>query len=238
MVCVYEDKENCNFPIAAEAEIVGSKFACEESMRQPTIIFNQPTSFLIKNDWFGCGDAVITGGPNNEAMFRMVRMGGSVLGKSNVMNINNMEGEPILSMREHRYGGGVAMELCQTDSSGQNPVPICRVVRKVCKMTIHDRYHVELVGSNAKVNYPTIDCKGHWPKKFTFLEAGKSGKQLASVQKTNIKKWQLNLSAGEDVLFFLGIACAIDRISHECKQRKATFFAIGAAVNGVAHSGH
>ena len=29
---------------------------------------------------------------------------------------------------------------------------------------------------------------------------------------------------------FLRIACAIDRISHEVKQRKATYFAIGVAV--------
>ena len=34
-----------------------------------------------------------------------------------------------------------------------------------------------------------------------------------------------------NVVLFLGIACAIDRISHEVKQRKATTsFAIGVAV--------
>ena len=36
-----------------------------------------------------------------------------------------------------------------------------------------------------------------------------------------------------NVLLFLRIACAIDRISHEVKQRKATYFAIGAAVDSA-----
>ena len=106
------------------------------------------------------------------------------------------------------------------------------ITRNFCKLTIHNRYEVQLLGPTA-LNYRpavrpfSIDCKGHWPKRFT-LEATHSGEQLASVRKTNVKKWQLHVSAGEDILLFVGIACAIDFISHESPQRTTTNVAIGA----------
>ena len=190
-----------------------------------------PTSYLINNNWFGGGNADITCQTNHEVMFQMVQLGGSVLGRKNIMTINNMAGEPMLSMQEQRYGSGTAMELCRYDPSSPNtPVPFCRVVRKICKMTLHNRYEVHLIGSSKTTNnHQVIECNGQWPKKFTFEACRKNGiQELASVQKINFKKWKLNVSAGEDVLLFLGIACAIDRISHEAKKRKATWFAIGA----------
>jgi len=200
--------------------------------QQPVYGGDYPTSYLISNDWWGGGNADITCQTTKEVMFQMVRMGGSVLRHTNILSIQNMAGQPVLSLREHKYGSGTAMELCRYEPAApETPVPFCRVVRKLCKMTVHNRYEVHRIGSaKTTSNHQVIACHGQWPKKFTFKQGRK---ELASVQKTNVKKWKLNVSAGEDVLLFLGIACAIDRISHEAKQRKATWFAVGAAVDSA-----
>ena len=236
----YTNTINDTTPMAEYAEAFPVYDQTNEATLQEQQQFyacDYPTSYLISNNWFGGGNADITCQTNNnEVMFQMVRMGGSVLRRNNIMSINNMAGQPVLSMREHKYGSGTAMELCRYDPSAPDtPVPFCRVVRKLCKMTIHNRYEVQLIGAyNTGINQQVVECNGHWPKKFTFEGCAKHGtKEMASVQKTNFKKWKLNVSAGEDVLLFLGIACAIDRISHEAKQRKATWFAVGAAVDSA-----
>ena len=133
--------------------------------------------------------------------------------KNRELVINNMSGEPTLSMKEHAYGSGHAMELCRVDPTAPNPamtaVPIYRIVCKRCKHTLHNRYEVQLLGETAMNCSSSIQCKGNWPKSFTF-EA--SGKELATVDKIIGNKWQLNVSAGGDVLLFIGITCAIDRM--------------------------
>jgi len=222
-----------DIPIAVQ--VAEPVLVVSEEKRQQVMTFDEPSDFLIKSDWFGGGNAEITVGPNNEALFQMVRMGGSTLCKTCELTINSMSGEQLLSMREHKYGGGVAMELCRFDPLSQNPntaVPICRVSRNFCKMTIHNRYEVRLLGPMAENGYSTIDCNGHWPKSFIF-EAGHSGEKLASVQKSKLKKWQLNVSAGEDVLLFIGIACAIDRLSSDCRERKAIIIGTAGVIGGV-----
>jgi len=205
-----------------------------EPVVQQIMTYGEPTDFLIKNDWFGGGNADITS--NDKAVFQMVRMGGSVLFKSCELVINNMSGEPLLYMKEHTYAGmgGRAMELCRVDPSAPNPamtaVPICRIIRKGCKLTMHNRYEVQLLGQTANNYSSSIDCNGNWPKSFTF-EAG--GTKLASVDKSGVKKWKLDVSAGGDVLLFIGIACAIDRMSHESKQRKAVIIGTAGVIGGA-----
>ena len=232
----YTNTINDTTPMAEYAEAVPVEDHPHDAKvpepQQPVYGGDYPTSYLISNDWWGGGNADITCQTTKEVMFQMVRMGGSVLRHTNLMSIQNMAGQPVLSLREHKYGSGTAMELCRYDPAApETPVPFCRVVRKLCKMTVHNRYEVHRIGSaKTTSNHQVIACNGQWPKKFTF-EQGR--KELASVQKTNVKKWKLNVSAGEDVLLFLGIACAIDRISHEAKQRKATWFAVGAAVDSA-----
>ena len=53
---------------------------------------------------------------------------------------------------------------------------------------------------------------------------------LSPPSPTAVGETQHSSNNNKHVLLFLGIACAIDRISHEVKQRKATYFAIGVAV--------
>mmetsp|Transcript_30507 Transcript_30507/g.32876 ORF Transcript_30507/g.32876 Transcript_30507/m.32876 type:complete len:230 (+) Transcript_30507:52-741(+) len=223
-------QNNDQIPVAVAAPV-------EPVVKQEVMTYGEPTEFLIKNNWFGGGNAEITS--NGEAVFQMIRMGGSVLFKNCELVINNISGEPILSMKEHTYGSGRAMELCRVDPSSPNPamtaVPICRVVRNNCKLTLHNRYEVQLLGQTAENYSSSVDCNGNWPKSFTF-EA--SGKELATVQKSSPKNWKLNVSAGGDVLLFIGIACAIDRMSHESKQRKAIIFGTAGAIGAIGTAGN
>lgn len=225
----YSNQNKNQIPVAEATPV--------ESVVQQILTYGEPTDFLIKNDWFGGGNAEILS--NNEAVFQMVRMGGSVLFKNNELVVNNMSGEPLLCMKEQRYGGmgGSAMELCRVDPSSPNPamtaVPICRVIRKGCKMTMHNRYEVQLLGQTARSYSSSINCKGNWPKSFTFES---NGKELASVQKPCPKKWKLDVLAGGDVLLFIGIACAIDRMSHESRERKAIIFGTAGAIGAISGS--
>merc|ERR1711966_292663 len=66
--------------------------------QQPVYGGDYPTSYLISNDWWGGGNADITCQTTKEVMFQMVRMGGSVLRHTNILSIQNMAGQPVLSL--------------------------------------------------------------------------------------------------------------------------------------------
>ena len=175
-----------------------------------------PIDYLIKNYWAGDGNAEVTA--NNETLFQMVQMGKCVDPKICHWAFDNMSGEQLLYMRESTHGSGRAMELYRSDPSSPNSqatVPICRIIRKFYKATLHNRYEVELLDPMTKNHYSSIDCNGHWPKNITFEANLNGGEKLASVKRNTFQKWQLQVSAGEDVLLFIGIACAIGRLSHE-----------------------
>jgi len=232
---------------ATLTEVLSKLASNQNQSTNPTskVTLDEATDFLIRNDWFGGGTAEITS--NKEAVFKMVRPQETVSSSVDChLTINNMSGQPLLALNQHdftkpgvqssRMNEKRGMTLSRFDLSSSSPdtiVPICMITRNYCKLTIHNRYEVELVGPTA-LNYDpanrpfSIDCKGHWPKSFTF-NATHSGEQLANVKKTMANKWQLHVSAGEDILLFLGIACAIDFMSHESPQRTTTNVAIVAA---------
>ena len=112
------------------------------------------------------------------------------------------------------------MELYCSDPSTPNfqakTVPICRIRR-----TLHNRYEVELLGPMTKNHYSFIDCDRHGPKDFIFKAHHNGRDKVASVKRNTFQEWRLQVSAGEDVLLFIGITCAIGCMSYEeAKRRK------------------
>jgi len=124
---------------------------------------------------------------------------------------------------------------------GPKEQPICRVRRKYfrkkrrfaflgAKTTISLGTFVELLGPLA-YNGPSIDCDGYWPNfmKFTSRDGfedddnTKSNRNpsntigLASIRKQVFRdnKWQLNVSPEQDVLLFVGIACALELLNRK-----------------------
>ena len=219
-------------------KIVASSYSSSTQPEQLfTLSLNHPQDFVIRNT-SNSGNADVTIGSNKTPCFKMVRKGGVVLAMNTEFVIMNMKKEPLLTMKESRYGGGTTMTLCLYNPllpQDQDPVPICRVTRKVCNLTVHDRYEVELLGPLAQ-HYPNVKCNGHWPHNFTLDDSEGNGETLVSIKKRQMgHKWKLSVSEGQDVLLSIGIACAIDRIGHEVKARKATYVGIGLAIGSIGH---
>lgn len=194
--------------MSALNELLLNSIKIKQSNRTSKVAVDKPTDFLIANDWLKHGHAEITS--NNETVMNMVLTGGKKKTDDCQLTINNIDGKPLLYMKQD----GRMITLSDSELSS---TPICKIARKLCKLTIHNRYEVQIIGPTALKYSPdispfSIDCKGHWPKSFTF-EATHSGEQLASVQKTIVQNWQLHVLAGEDILLFIGIACAIDLIN-------------------------
>ena len=183
--------------------------------------FEEPTDFIIKTYWSGDGNAEIT--VNNKEVFKMIRLEqllDPTIVSAYKIAIDSLSGDRLLSIRESQNVHGLEMELCRLDpavTNSQTAVPICKVIRKHNKLTMHSRYEVQLVGDSS-----SISCAGHWPTGFTFEEA--TGKNLASAAQTistNLQEWKLQVAAGGDVVLFIGIVYAIGHMSQETKQQKA-----------------
>ena len=72
-----------------------------------------------------------------------------------------------------------------------------------------------------KNHYSFIDCDRHGPKDFIFKAHHNGRDKVASVKRNTFQEWRLQVSAGEDVLLFIGITCAIGCMSYEeAKRRK------------------
>jgi len=194
------------------------------------ITFDKPTEFIIKNYWAGDKNAEIT--VNNKEVFQLVQMQAPNMC---TFAIDSMSGDRLLSIRKPWNSNERELELLRsTDPSVSNsqtasgPVPICKVVRKSNTVTMHSRYEVQPLDPTVK----NFDCNGHWPNGFTF-EANPSGETLASTTKSQPidfndplgtgQEWKLQVSAGEDAVLFIGIACAITYMRHETSESKKRF---------------
>jgi len=197
-------------------------------------LFSIPKDFIIKNDkWFGGGESGIvaeilvpTKLKEDEVMYRMVCFdaeydtGGDFKGCKVVLK--NLQGKSVLIFTNYIIAGAAAVELLcplnihENDYQSQlaTATPLCRVHRKFDKLTIHNRYEIEMLEQASRQNhYENIDCVGKWPKKIIFV-ARKSRQELAFGERNLVNNgWKLHVEAGEDALLFIGIACAIDRIS-------------------------
>jgi len=237
------DGDDDNKDSKDDDNIVDAVYAVAEADASPVSeIFSIPKDFVIKNEqWFGGGDAEITipntiGKPDedDEVMYKMVCFDTELdaIGEFKTCKVvlKNRDGNSVLIITDYLVDGAVAMELfCPLDihesdyaTQLRTATPICRVSRKFNKFTIHNRYEIELLDTSAiqmalQNKYEAIDCEGHWPKKMQFV-AHESRKELAFGERNFKNNWALHVEAGEDVLLFIGIACAIDRISYEYKM--------------------
>ena len=197
------------------------------------MVFDRPKTFIIKNEWFGRGNAQIT--TTGSPCYKMIRTGGLSTLRNTKLIITDLSNQPLLKLKEYRYKSGVAIEL-------QNPrgAPICRIYRQGFKLTIKNRYNIELLDQGLKsYKYPAgITCQGTNMLPIQFdLTDDNSGQTLATMKK-NLQivtvggsKWHLDIPAGhdeDDAILFLGITCAIDRIHTEVKKRKGKSSHVGA----------
>jgi len=187
-----------------------------------TIAFDHPQRFKLRNRMWGFGDATITG-PGGLPWFRMVRTNASFFDMGEIFKnchfvITTMAGEPLLAMQEQFSWMNYVYDLYRFDPSRPGvQIPVCRVIRR-WSWSITDQYVVQLSGPMA--HHPPVGCQGRWPNQFTL---GGAGGAYATVDKKMFAwndTYHVQVAAGQDVLLFLGISCAIDRIHHEVEDAR------------------
>lgn len=97
-------------------------------------------------------------------------------------------------------------------------VPVCRVVRRWTLFEPCDHYVIQHY-SNVGLNGP-VACSGSWLNQFTLTAGGvvaaSVDKKLFSLTDT----YRVRIAPQMDVLLFVGVACAIDRIHHEVEDER------------------
>ena len=109
-------------------------------------------------------------------------------------------------------------DLLRIDPRTRAHVPVCRIVRQWTPFSATDHYTVSHFG-NVGLHGP-VACSGSWLNRFS-LTAG--GLPAATVDKrffSMTDTYRVRIAAQMDVLLFVGIACAIDRIHHEVEDAR------------------
>jgi len=187
-----------------------------------TIAFPHKLTFELRNRWWGWGDASITG-PGGHPWFQMQRTNPSLFGeafKNCQFTICTMRGEPLLLLQETFHWASYEYGLFRIDPRTRQPIPVCRILRQWGNnfLRVTDQYDVELFPAMAGLGF--IQAQGRWPNQFTLSA---NGIPVATVDKQLFSltdKYHVGIEPNCDVLLFIGIACAIDRIHHEVEDRR------------------
>jgi len=188
-----------------------------------TITFPREQTFELRNRMWGFGDALLRG-PGGHPWFQMVRTNPSLFGelfRNCHFCISTMAGEPLLVLQERFSWMNYQYDLFRIDPRTQQHVPVCRIVREWTLFAATDVYTVSLFGPTAHGG-SGVRCHGRWPNQFTLsvdglaMPAASVNKQFLSLTDT----YHVRIAPRMDVLLFLGIACAIDRIHHEVEDER------------------
>ena len=186
------------------------------------LVYQKPLQFQLKNKKFSFGDASIKG-PGDLPYFRVLRQDGilwSGLLQNCQFSLGTLANEPLVFLQEEFELFTYRYSIYRTTPQGTQLL-VCSIVRKVLAsfLTANDQYDISL---------PTqpgirITCTGSWPNNFTLTQAGPTGVFAAATVSKKIfafaDTYDVVIAPQMDVLLYLGIATAIDRIHHEVEER-------------------
>ena len=184
-----------------------------------TIQFPRPMSFELRNKFWGWGDATLKG-PGGHPWFKMNRTNPSLFGelfKNAHFCITTMAGEPLMVLQENFRWMNYEYDLFRVDPRTRMHVPVCRIVRKWTLFAITDQY--EITHFNHFLTGHVL-CQGRWPNQFALAANGVLSARVDKQLFSFTDKYHVHISPNTDVLLFLGIACAIDRIHHEVEDER------------------
>ena len=177
-------------------------------------------SFHLKNKMFSFGDACVSG-PGEMDWFRVLRQDGilwSGLLKNCQFSLGTMAGQPLIFLQEEFEWMTYRYSIYRTLPNGQQML-VCSIVRKILAsmLTLNDQYEISCHTGLA------ISCQGTWPSQFSLHQMGPGGSICAATVSKKLFAWSdtydIQLAPGTDVLLYLGIAVAIDRIHHEVEEK-------------------
>ena len=186
-----------------------------------TITFPRPMTFELRNRMWGWGDARIKG-PGGLPWFHMQRTNASLFGelfKNANFVITTMSGEPLLMLQERFRWMNYEYDLFRVDPRTHAAIPVCKIVRSWTMFAITDVYNITLFGPGIHGACP-VQCAGRWPNRFTLHTNGAGAAQVNKRIFALMDTYHVEVAAGSDVLLYLGIACAIDRIHHEVEDER------------------
>jgi uncharacterized protein YxjI len=208
-----------------------------------TITFPRPQTFELRNKFWGFGDALMKG-PGGHPWFKLVRTNPSLFGelfKNANFAITTMAGEPLLVLQERFRWMNYEYDLYRIDPRTHQHIPVCQIVRAWTDNLFHMTDQYRIAHSNQLGLHGPISCSGSWPNRFTLTA---SGAVAATVNKQIFSltdKYHVEVGANMDVLLFIGIACAIDRIHHEVEDergRRERGRERGVRISGGGHHHH
>lgn len=185
-----------------------------------TISYPREQRFELRNKWWGWGDANIRG-LGGHPWFTMIRTNTSLFGFKNAQfSICNMRGEPLLSLQENFRWASYEYDLFRIDPRTQQLIPVCKVLREwgANIFNITDQYRIDLFPAASA--HGVVHCSGRWPNSFTLTLNGVPVSTVEKEMFTWTDKYQVTFAPNIDVLLFIGIACAIDRIHHEVEETR------------------
>ena len=186
------------------------------------LVYQKQLQFQLKNRIFSFGDASIKG-PGDLPYFRVLRRDGilwSGLLQNCQFSLGTLANEPLVFLQEEFELFTYRYSIYRTTPQGQQLL-VCSIVRKVLAsfLSANDQYDISL---------PTqpgirITCTGSWPNNFVLTQAGPTGVFAAATVSKKIfafaDTYDVVIAPQMDVLLYLGIATAIDRIHHEVEER-------------------
>ena len=194
----------------------------------PVLVYPRQLNFKLRNKFFSFGDAKIcaVGVAGEIPWFKVLRVDGLILSsllQNCQFSLATLAGQPLMFLQEEFQFFTYRYSIYRTTPTGHQLL-ICTIVRKVMAsmMTATDQYSIELHDHAA---HPfAISCSGSWPNSFTLIQRGHAGSVVAATVTKKIfsmvDTYNVCVAPNVDVLLFLGIATAIDRIHHEVEDRR------------------
>ena len=188
-----------------------------------TLKFPKPLRFELRTHSQRRGDMTILG-PGGKPWFMMQRSNPSFFGFGSIFKschfvITSMAGEPLLVLQESFSWMNYKYDLYRLDPNVPGAhIPVCQIQRTWSLTAFHETYTVGLHGPMA--HHPAVYCTGRWPVKFTLSANGLPVSTVEKKMWTWNDKYHVELAAHQDVLLFVGIACAIDRIHAEIEREQ------------------
>ena len=194
---------------------------CQPGLAAP-LVYAKLMHFTLKNKIFSFGDATIKG-PGELPFFKVLRVDGILLSgllRNCQFSLGTLANQPLLFLQEEFEMFTYRYSIYRTTPTGEQML-VASIVRKIMAsmLSLTDQYDIQLPSSPGHA----VTCTGSWPNNFVLQQSGPSGVFAAATVTKKVLAWSdtydVAVAPGMDVLLYLGIATAIDRIHHEVEER-------------------
>jgi len=189
----------------------------------PSLTYPKPMRFMLRTKVWSSDIRVKGPGPGDGFdyfLFRRSDLGAfASLLRNASFTLCTLSGEPLLVMQEH-FSWLSYVYVIHRYVPATNALVELATVRGVHSMG-GDAYEVSMAPALAAST--RIACAGQWPNRAVLTQlSGGAAVEAAVVERVMFcaaETYKLSLAPGADVLLYLGIAAAIDRIHHEIEEK-------------------